>query len=175
MKCPACENELTSAKAGSLTVDACQDGCGGIWFDHFELSKVDEPSESLGAELLNIKKNPNAQVNQEKRYTCPKCLDVIMMRHYFSVKRRALVDECPKCAGYFLDAGELGIIRSLFKSEAEAHDCAQEYFSELFDSKLTLVEKESEDEARKANKIQSMFRFICPSYYIDALKSLSKK
>jgi Zn-finger nucleic acid-binding protein len=175
MKCPACENELTQTKAGSLTVDACQDGCGGIWFDHFELSKVDEPAESAGAELLNVTKNPNVQVNHEKRYSCPKCLDVIMMRHYFSVKRRALVDECPKCAGYFLDAGELGVIRSLFNSEAEARASAQAYFSELFGSKLTQMLQESESESAKANKIQSMFRFICPSYYVDALKSLSKK
>lgn len=175
MKCPACENELTQTKAGTLTVDACQNGCGGIWFDHFEIKKVDEPAESAGAELLEIKRDPSCKTNVDKRYTCPKCMDVVMMRHYFSVKRRALVDECPECGGYFLDAGELGVIRSLFNTEAEAHACAQEYFSELYDNKLASMHRQSENDSNKANTIQYMFRFICPTYYVDALKNLSKK
>jgi uncharacterized protein len=37
MKCPACFNELTQLQVGSLVVDVCQGGCGGIWFDAFEL------------------------------------------------------------------------------------------------------------------------------------------
>jgi len=28
-------------------VDVCQNGCGGIWFDNFELEKVDEKHETL--------------------------------------------------------------------------------------------------------------------------------
>ena len=42
MKCPACGNELSQMVAGEITVDVCKGGCGGIWFDHFELQKVDE-------------------------------------------------------------------------------------------------------------------------------------
>ena len=39
MKCPACFNELTELQVGNLTVDACQGGCGGIWFDAFETAE----------------------------------------------------------------------------------------------------------------------------------------
>ena len=36
MKCPACGNTLHEMNAGSVTVDVCTEGCGGIWFDRNE-------------------------------------------------------------------------------------------------------------------------------------------
>jgi len=39
--CPVCANILTTT-AGRITVDACEGGCGGIWFDRYELMRVDE-------------------------------------------------------------------------------------------------------------------------------------
>ena len=41
MKCPACENELTDKDVGGVTVDICNGGCGGLWFDNFEFKKFD--------------------------------------------------------------------------------------------------------------------------------------
>ncbi|MFB2922740.1 MULTISPECIES: zf-TFIIB domain-containing protein [Aerosakkonema] len=40
MKCPACENNLTEIVTEAITVDVCEGGCGGIWFDRFELSQT---------------------------------------------------------------------------------------------------------------------------------------
>ena len=48
MKCPACEKELQQITIETITLDVCEGGCGGIWFDNFELEKVDEPHESAG-------------------------------------------------------------------------------------------------------------------------------
>ena len=48
MKCPACFNQLTEMQVGSLVVDVCDGGCGGIWFDAFELQQVDEEDEAAG-------------------------------------------------------------------------------------------------------------------------------
>ena len=42
MQCPACFHQLTQLQVGNLFVDVCQGGCGGIWFDGFELQRVDE-------------------------------------------------------------------------------------------------------------------------------------
>jgi len=42
MECPACDNELTAIEVGEITVDACRNGCGGIWFDQLELNRLDE-------------------------------------------------------------------------------------------------------------------------------------
>src|SRR4051794_17770465 len=105
MNCPACGHVLSSRTAGDLTVDICDGGCGGIWFDHYELGKLDEAAETAGELLLDIARDPNARVDQSKRYTCPHCTDgVVMMRHFWSVKRAVTMDECPECGGVFLDA-----------------------------------------------------------------------
>ncbi|XWK88079.1 MAG: zf-TFIIB domain-containing protein [Phormidium sp.] len=88
MKCPACGNELSQKLAGNIIVDACEGGCGGIWFDRFELPKVDNLEEAEGESLLNIKKSPEVEVNPNLRRYCPKCSGIPMRRHYYSIKRQ---------------------------------------------------------------------------------------
>ncbi len=112
MKCPACFNELTQFQVGSLVVDVCQDGCGGIWFDAFELQRVDEERESVGEPLLHIRSNERLTVDQARKRECPRCAGVKLHRHFFSAKRRVEVDQCPNCGGYWLDGGELALVRA---------------------------------------------------------------
>ncbi len=111
MKCPACFNDLTQLQVGSLVVDVCQGGCGGIWFDAFELQRADEEREVAGERLLNIQRDERIQVDPNRKRECPRCSGVKLKRHFFSPKRRVEVDECPSCGGYWLDAGELAQIR----------------------------------------------------------------
>jgi Zn-finger nucleic acid-binding protein len=73
MKCPACFNELTEVQVGSLFVDVCQGGCGGIWFDAFELQRVDEEEEKAGEHLLEIRRDPNIAVDPNRKRDCPRC------------------------------------------------------------------------------------------------------
>ena len=117
MKCPACFNELTQRQVGTLVVDVCDGGCGGVWFDAFELQQVDEERESAGERLLDIRRDPRVQVDFQRKRLCPRCPEMKLKRHFFSAKRRVEVDECPNCGGYWLDAGELAQIR-LEKSDA---------------------------------------------------------
>jgi len=151
---------------GDVTVDVCRGGCGGIWFDSFEFKKFDEPNESAGESLLDIERDASIVLDRTKRLKCPKCDDIVMMRHFFSVKKEVEVDECPGCGGFWLDAGELRNLRSLFNTEEERHKAADEYFSEVFGDKLAAMQAEDEAKLAKARKISNMFRFICPSYYI---------
>jgi hypothetical protein len=90
-----------------------------------------------------------------------------MMRHFHSVKRGVVVDECPRCAGFWLDAGELPGIRSEFSTEEERKKAAQECFSELFDPNLAVARAKTMEDLRKARRIACAFRFICPNYYIS--------
>ncbi len=166
MKCPACGNQLQQVAAGDVTVDVCKGGCGGIWFDNFELKKFDEPHEEAGQALLEIELAPNVSVDHSKRLNCPKCDGVVMMRHFFSVKKQVEVDECPNCAGFWLDAGELRAIRELFKTEAERHKAAEEYFKGVFGDELAAREAEDQAKVERSRRIANIFRFICPSYYI---------
>jgi len=112
MKCPACFNDLTEIQVGSLKVDVCQGGCGGIWFDAFELQRVDEETEAAGGHLLDIQRDERVKVDPSRKRDCPRCEGVKLKRHFFSAKRLVEVDECPNCGGYWLDAGELARIRA---------------------------------------------------------------
>ena len=164
MKCPVCDIPMEEVVVENITVDVCKQGCGGLWFDQFELEKVDEPHESAGESLLLI--DGKVKADPSKRHKCPKCKDVVMMRHFFSVKRDVEVDECPQCAGIWLDYGELGRIRDQYNSEEEREKAADDYFADVFGVELKIMKEESKEKFEKAKKIARAFRFICPSYYI---------
>ncbi|MGO8676948.1 MAG: zf-TFIIB domain-containing protein [Limisphaerales bacterium] len=111
MRCPACFHELTELQVGSLYVDVCEGGCGGIWFDAFELQRVDEESEAAGEPLLCIRRDERVVVDPSRKRECPRCKGIKLHRHFFSPRRHIEVDECPNCGGYWLDAGELAQVR----------------------------------------------------------------
>ncbi len=166
MNCPACALQLEAITVGEITVDVCTHGCGGVWFDQFELKKVDEPNESAGEILLNIDIEKTNSPDPSQRRMCPKCEDIIMMRHFFSVKREVEVDECPNCGGFWLDYGELASIRTQFESEDDRKKAANAYFEDIFGTELKRMQNDSDQQLGKAQKIANMFRFVCPSSYI---------
>ena len=111
MKCPACLNELTQVQVGAVAVDVCHGGCGGIWFDAFELQRVDEKHEAAGELLINIQRDPRLVVDHTRKRDCPRCDGIKLSRHLFNPKSTVQVDHCPNCGGYWLDDGELEKIR----------------------------------------------------------------
>jgi Zn-finger nucleic acid-binding protein len=113
-------------------VDVCWGGCGGIWFDNFELQRVDEETEFAGQQLVNIPTDAGVEVDYERRRGCPKCPDVVMMRHFFSERKQVQVDKCPSCGGVWLDAGELELIRAESAVVQDREAAAKEYFDRLF-------------------------------------------
>jgi Zn-finger nucleic acid-binding protein len=158
--------------AGPITIDVCAGGCGGIWFDHFELAKVDEQSESAGASLLEIERDPSVEVDLERRRTCPKCgPEMVMMRHFTSVSRKVAIDECPSCSGVWLDAGELSAIRSDFPSAEAREEAARKAFSEMFDAQLEAQLEADEAQLERTRKFAHALRFICPSTYLPGKQS----
>jgi Zn-finger nucleic acid-binding protein len=161
MKCPVCENNLTPVQAGSVTVDVCLGGCGGIWFDNFELQKLDEPQEMAGQMLVNLKKRPDLEIDYSQRRKCPRC-HVVMMRHFFSPRRRVEVDECPSCGGYWLDAGELALIREEHQSEQERKLAVEKCLADLSAQTLAPMRAGSSDQINRARHIERMFRFTTP-------------
>ncbi len=166
MICPACGNELSKLTIENIEFDVCKGGCGGIWFDWFELQKVDEQQEAAGEALLDIEQDPEVKVDYSKKRNCPKCNNVVLMQHFFSVKRKVTVDECPKCGGFWLDCGELRDIRNQFKTEEDREQAAKKFVKEIAGSKLAEMEKEDKEKLKKARKVAKMFKFICPSNYI---------
>jgi Zn-finger nucleic acid-binding protein len=103
---------LTEIQVGSVAVDVCKNGCGGIWFDAFELERVDDEKESAGELLVDIHRDEAVVVDPNRKRECPRCDGIKLQRHFFSAKRKVEVDQCPNCGGYWLDAGELAQIRA---------------------------------------------------------------
>lgn len=118
MNCPACHTPLTTLHVDGVEVDACEGGCGGLWFDNFELKRFDEPHELSSAEaLLTVPADPSIEVDYQAKRQCPKCA-VPMMRHYCTAQRRTQLDVCPQCGGNWLDMGELTQVRAEFQNQA---------------------------------------------------------
>lgn len=166
MYCPVCGNELQQVSIRNIEVDVCKGGCGGLWFDNYELKKFDEPHETEGESLLEIEKDESIVIDHDKQRNCPKCKDIIMMRHFFTHKHEVEMDECAQCGGVWLDHGELSHIRSQYKTEEERKAAADSYFSDIIDTELEPLRKESREQLDKAERFANVFRFLCPSYYI---------
>ncbi len=166
MNCPACGHSLSAHKVGGITVDLCRGGCGGVWFDARELQQVDEACETVGDGLLDVPRDPAREVDHAARRDCPRCAGVVMMRHYFSVRREVEVDHCPSCGGYFLDHGELAAIRAQFASEHDRREAARALFAELFDPQLEAVATLSNEHRERARAFARMVRVLLPSYWI---------
>jgi Zn-finger nucleic acid-binding protein len=107
MNCPACFQALAEIKVGSVKLDVCEGGCGGIWFDAFELERVEREHHGTGDALVNVTRDPALRVDFSLKRGCPRCDDIKLKRHFFSAKKEVEVDQCPNCGGYWLDADEL--------------------------------------------------------------------
>ena len=143
MQCPACHRALSSLTVGDVTVDVCQDGCAGMWFDHGELISFDDPSDALGQTLVALAGDPRAAVDVTVRRRCPRCPSSVLMRHFFSAKRAVTVDECPTCGGMWLDAGELAQVRAEYTSRAARRQAAiQQGETTLAVDRLALVDEQ---------------------------------
>jgi len=157
---------MTEITVRNINVDVCQGGCGGVWFDWFELKKVDESHEALGEDLMHVERNPDVKLYQDGKRICPRCEGMPMLQHFASVKREVEVDECPNCAGFFLDYGELNAIRDQFETEGERKGAAEAVFADLFDEGLDELAADDDERRERAQGVARMFRFLLPSYWL---------
>lgn len=98
MKCPRDYTPLKPEYRGNILLDRCP-GCTGLWFDFSELSRAVGSWNDLPREIMA----------PTESLACPKgCGN--MNSHYYSDKRRTVVDRCPTCLGIWLDPHELEAI-----------------------------------------------------------------
>jgi Zn-finger nucleic acid-binding protein len=145
MKCPACYNELVQKQVGNVSVDVCEGGCGGIWFDAFELQRVDEEQEPAGEHLLEVERDARITIDPTRKRPCPRCREIKLHRHFSSAKRKVEVDQCPNCGGYWLDAGELAMIRAEKKEASDSQPTARSRVSSETIRYLYRLQTESRD------------------------------
>lgn len=139
MRCPACRAELSSVALAGVTLDACQGGCGGIWFDRGELA-FDPPAAALDQWLDDLAASRTVHVDPTQRRNCPRCANSVLMRHFSSPTCAVTIDECPTCAGIWLDSGELEQIRSEHVSAEDRRRAVVRVFEErAVDDRIALI------------------------------------
>lgn len=110
MKCPACARKLTEIKVGTVALDVCQGGCGGIWFDAHELAHVNDQHRKSDRGL-QVTRDETIKVDDALPRLCPVCPRTKLVRRLFSLGTGVEMDCCPKCQGVWLDFGELETIQ----------------------------------------------------------------
>lgn len=143
MRCPACSLELETKTVSDLNLDICQKGCGGIWFDQGELEKIDQDSEILHADVLRPVKNQNVVIDRGKQRYCPKCSSNPLDKNIYDSQYHIEIDSCFKCAGIWLDLGEIEALRT--------HNSSKEERVEVINSFIEKVE--SSDPLKKKRLI----------------------
>jgi uncharacterized protein len=165
MNCPVCSHHsLQHIQINGIQLDVCTNGCLGIWFDQFELKKFDEPHESLDGKVETATSSSRPTTRNHQIH-CPKCKDIVMLKRFTSINKKVEIDECPKCAGIWFDAGELSQFRNEFKTVEERRKAADKLFDEMFGESLKTLKKESLEQ-QKTRRIAHAFRYLSPSFYI---------
>ncbi len=129
MKCPACPGQLTPITAGSIEVDVCKGGCGGVWFDDREIKKFDEEHEVAADRIFECEKSAQAAPVEGALRNCPKCEEEVLCSRFYDLGNRVQVDQCLKCSGIWLDVGELAAIRGQYKTEADRNAAGNAYLA----------------------------------------------
>ncbi len=152
MNCPVCGKQMVEEDFGGVKVDVCKHGCKGMWFDWFELSKLDESNEGLGVALDEALDQPRASDEGRGKLDCPKC-GVKMQIHKYKKANQVTIDECYSCSGIFLDAGELGAIRDAFMSKEEEKEHLDQLLADMPDYQMKKlgVQKQKERSAALGN------------------------
>lgn len=127
MNCPACQGAMTENDFGGVQIDVCT-SCKGLWFDVHEIKKLDEAHEGFGGALNNALNSEYHKVEDRPQIKCVRCQGP-MVAHNYQSQKMITVDECYACGGFFLDAGELEILRKYHMSEDERDKCIQDIIS----------------------------------------------
>jgi uncharacterized protein len=119
-----------------MTLDMCYGGCGGIWFDAAELYSVDARA---AATLHTIWQVFSETPNPDGPRMCPRCSEQVLDRKWFSDRKRVEIDQCPKCSGIWLDAGEF----SRLYDEIKGAKLAPPGWSKVMDEAAAAVTRRS--------------------------------
>ena len=164
MDCPVCQKEMVEEDFGGVKVDICEAGCKGLWFDWFELGKLDEQNEGLGKALKTALSYERVNDENRDQIKCPKC-SLRMHIHKYQSEKEVNIDECYQCAGFFLDSGELKSIRENFMSEAER----EQYTQKLIDGmpEFKKAQDDLEKEKVRIEALNKFTKFLRLSYYVS--------
>ncbi len=157
MNCPSCSNSLIIFSYGGLGIMACQGGCAGLWFDHFEIKKINSSNFRSGRELLNINQTEGIRLFRNVDHVCPKCEMTILLRHFFDRKRGLEVDQCARCGGIWIEMGKILERKSL---DGNREKLVEDYFTFVYEEKILKMDLSVADIRLAAGQILQVFKFL---------------
>jgi len=163
MRCSVCNKEMVQEDFGGATVDVCKNGCKGIWFDWFELSRFDEKHEGAGKALKEALEYPRVNDDNRGQVNCPKC-GIPMHIHKYQSAKEINVDECYKCGGFFLDSGELRAIRDTFMSDEEVEAYSNKLIKDI--PEFQQARQDLDKQKLRTEAIRKYTRFVRLSYWM---------
>jgi Zn-finger nucleic acid-binding protein len=87
-----------------VIIDQCE-GCGGIWFDAFELFKV-KLGEAQGIESLDSDRLRAPSEINNPTLLCPRDRTTLVQYQDPNFPRELILTRCPQCQGFWLNRGE---------------------------------------------------------------------
>ncbi|MDQ9090297.1 zf-TFIIB domain-containing protein [Pseudoalteromonas haloplanktis] len=118
MHCPRTHIELTKLIVGGIEVYSSSNG--GVFFDNRQITNFSDPTLKRALVLAeHLAALPDSDADLSSRINCPKCPSIVMMRRFFTPLHVVEIDECPNCAGIWLDPKELNKIHENHLSARE--------------------------------------------------------
>ena len=148
-----------------VKVQACEGSCGGLWFEWSAIKKLKDRNPAAGAELLHVERAEGVHTFRDVQHPCPHCIRSLLYRHCFSRQFRYEIDQCAKCAGFWVDVGSLAHL-PLKSPTPEEQETAAAYFKNLFEENLKPENLTHPDTQTAAQTIHHIFRFLTPVEYL---------
>jgi Zn-finger nucleic acid-binding protein len=162
MNCPACNNELQTVEITGVKVQACVGSCGGLWFEWSAIKKLRDRIPAAGAELLHVERAEGVHTFRDIQHPCPHCILSLLYRHCFNREFRYEIDQCAKCAGFWVDVGSLSDLPLNAPTEEDRQKAAA-YFKILFEENLNPENLPHPDTHEAVQTIHQIFRFLTPA------------
>ena len=132
--CPACGKAMKKVylENENFNVDVCTQGCGGVFFDNREYTKIKKDTSDIRKILEELEGKNFPEVKQTETRKCPVC-GSRMVKNFSSLSNRIQIDVCYNCGGVFLDNNELQEIRKTYKSDKELEEALRERAKQTFE------------------------------------------
>ena len=159
MECLRCSQTMVLIQNRGVDIEYCENGCGGLWFDRHEFKKMDEHFELEDAVRERLKKSPKITVDVSEQLSCPHCVKYVMRPFMFKPGSRVIVDECPGCAGIWLDGTELFHIHEQFPTQADQQKAIQSLLDNDIEPILSEAKNTADEKTQRLERIGQMIRF----------------
>lgn len=115
LTCPKCQRPLDSILFQTIEVDRCCQ-CAGMWFDDTEIETL---KDLKGSETIDLGENKTSKATETENtsISCPRC-QITMNRLLDMDQYPVWYEQCPKCYGIWLDAGEFNQFKQNFRSNS---------------------------------------------------------